>query len=70
MLANRVTVGILYGDFYSSQDSYPYGVSNRLQRHRIFIHQKTRQILRVEMGKELLEMAANATDLSRFAAKL
>ena len=59
LLSQDIDVGLFYGDFYSTQDNYPFGVVDRTQRERIFIHRKSNKIVRYEISKALLDLRKN-----------
>ena len=58
LLRHGVSVSLLYGDFYSSQDNYPFGVSDSNQRQRVFVHRPTMKLMRIEVSKKYLSMLA------------
>jgi len=56
----EMTLMVLYGDAYSSNDTHPYQVG-REYRRRNFVHTKTMTVVRIEMSKALLADLENET---------
>ena len=53
-ISKHVVLAVSYGDFYSTNDNYPY-MCERGQRRRFWMHKDTGIMFRVEISKNIID---------------
>jgi hypothetical protein len=52
-ICKKVIIAIWYGDFYSTNDNYPFLIE-RTQRGRLWLEKSSGKLIRIEYSKKLL----------------